>query len=115
MMEIQILNLNFSSMKRHFKLLTLTLVLLVSGFLQAQIAHKGEPYQWKTKAVSLADIPGIVTEKLDMAAIQAEDMVVDQYKEMAQPTAHNLPALYGVFVRGTPSLCLVDPCGYVQR
>jgi hypothetical protein len=81
MMEVQILNLNYSSMKRLFKLLTLTLVLLVSGFLHAQIAHKGEPYQWKTKAVSLADIPGIVTEKLDMAAIEAEDLVVDQYKE----------------------------------
>lgn len=59
----------------------LLLALSAGSMLNAQIAHEGEPFQWKIKTISLEDIPGVVTEKLDMAAIEAEDRVVDQYKE----------------------------------
>jgi len=68
-------------MKKLFKSTWLLLAVTSVTALNAQIAYKGEPHQWANKTTSLADIPVLTTEKLNMAAIEAEDLVVDQYKE----------------------------------
>jgi V8-like Glu-specific endopeptidase len=59
----------------------MTLLLAFSFVAKAQIQQQGEPLQWMTKTMDRASIPVITTAELDMISIQAEDAVVDQYKE----------------------------------
>lgn len=66
----------------NFKYILASLFMLCAGFgATAQIQQPGEPLNWKMKSMDRSSIPVIETHALDMNAIQAEDAVVDQYKE----------------------------------
>ncbi len=64
------------------KYLFLMMVLCLVGIdYNAQIQHNGQPQQWENKSIDQSNIPIIETPYLDLAIIEAEDKVVDGYKE----------------------------------
>ena len=60
----------------------LCLVALASGATLSigQVAQGGSPWKWGTN-LDLSTIPSVTTEALDLAVLEAEDAVTDQYKE----------------------------------
>ena len=62
------------------KLALSSLFISFSIFSFAQISQGGEPINWSDKHLS-SDFPFIHTESINRVAIDAEDAVVDQYKE----------------------------------
>ena len=53
----------------------------LSMMVNGQIQQPGEPLNWKQKSIDLGAIPVVSTTKLDMALIQAQDAITDEYKE----------------------------------
>ncbi|MEZ4799274.1 MAG: T9SS type A sorting domain-containing protein [Flavobacteriales bacterium] len=47
----------------------------------SQVSHGGQPSRWSDSNFSVSGIPVVSTPSLDFEALQAEDAVVDQYKE----------------------------------
>ena len=62
------------------KLALSSLLISLSIFSFSQISQGGEPINWSDKHVS-SDVPFVHTSSINRAAIDAEDAVVDQYKE----------------------------------
>ncbi|MFT4662367.1 MAG: lysyl endopeptidase [Patiriisocius sp.] len=63
------------------KTLTIACLVCCASFLNAQIQYGGTPINWNSKSSLDMEIPTMVMPSLDMNTINAEDAVVDQYKE----------------------------------
>jgi len=79
------------------KLFTLSFLTLVSSVVFAQINHGGTPINWLNKSTAAMDVPFVSTSDLDMASINAEDEVVDQYKETPYRFGFDFDVNYNLF------------------
>lgn len=80
-------------MKKAFLFLLLTVVVFN---IIAQIQAPGEPFQWFNKSIEMSQINFEIKPKLDIASLQAEDNVVDQYKETPYRFAYDWSVEYNV-------------------
>jgi lysyl endopeptidase len=72
-------------MKKNLLFVSLFLSLTCSIF--GQISHGGQPYVWNQKELSTA-IPFVQMDPIDLARLQMEDAVTDQYKDLPYRFGH---------------------------